>query len=283
MSLVSSAVSVRSLNEAGASMRTNWQVALSRSMASWTAGRVTSSARSGRSAPTTRRTLPDSVTKPSNNASSTTVPGAGLRSASVWFGWRLRYTAESPNSTSRSSRPTGLAERAARSTAVLTARHVVPTPPFAWAKRITLPRFALPDAPADLVALPFQKAADHLLDHAIVVDKNYVLRLIGLGPLGGEGARQVALRIALEPREGVGAIAAHHRQPGRGEGASCFAWVARQLEGGPELKVGDRQVGVEVGRLAKRADRRLEGAARRRMSTFRHQPGQAWTPSCVIL
>jgi hypothetical protein len=29
--------------------------------------------------------------------------------------------------------------------------------------------------PADLVAPPFQKAADHLLDHAIVVDEDYVL------------------------------------------------------------------------------------------------------------
>src|SRR5260370_16888760 len=76
--------------------------------------------------------------------------------------------------------------------------------------------------------------------------------LTPLGQLGGDSARQVALRIALEPGEVVGAIPAHHRQPGRREGATCFAWVARELEGGPKLQEGHPQPPPEVLRLAKR-------------------------------
>src|SRR5260370_1952698 len=73
--------------------------------------------------------------------------------------------------------------------------------------------------------------------------------LTPLGQLGGDSARQVALRIALETGEVVGAIPAHHRQPRRRKRATCFPWVARQPNGAPTLEVAHRQLCIQLGPL----------------------------------
>src|SRR5258706_164850 len=205
-SLASIASSVRSVKEAGVSMTTKALSRRIRSIASWTAGRVTSSARSGASAAITSRTsLWCRVTNRLKTSGSAATCSAEYfsRSASVYSGRRSRNMASFPNSTLRSSRPTVPAEETDIAIATLTARGVV----------LADQRQGLDPVARDAhpVSRTLEVRADHLLDQAVVVDEQDALarHLSDSRPsqrhqLGRDRLAELGRGITFQPRQGGG-------------------------------------------------------------------------------